>query len=249
MKIWRPVKSRVKTVASCLFKGRGTRFDARLDKQPSYARLGKIPAMSTVIDVGVGDGGSPFLYSHSPNAFFVSIDPLGECARAVERHLSKDQSVFVQTALGSKDTEATIRVSRKLSRTSLLNRVKHDENSYPTEERAIKIRRLDVVVEELEQAQKFLKAPILLKIDVEGYELECLRGASVTLERCAFVILEAPLTENFAGSYKFSDLIAAMSEKGFEVFQVLKAGNNSIDLLFGKVDDPLRRIWSYGQAI
>lgn len=225
---------------------------------PSYGRLKKLPEIGTVIDVGVGDQGSPFLYSRFPNARFISIDPLTEAAMAVKRYLPSAENPFIQTALGAKDIASIkVEVSRKASRTSLLQRVQHDGMSQPVEERQITVRKLDSVMNELgytldavsctlDEPRHSIGTPILLKIDTEGYELECLRGAEQTLTIVSYVLLEAPLTLNFTNSYTFSEIVAFMAERQFEVFQILKAGNNNVDLLFCKSEDPLRRDWSYG---
>lgn len=45
---------------------------------PGYYRLDKLPLLSTVIDIGVGHQGSPFLYKRFSDANFISIDPLRE---------------------------------------------------------------------------------------------------------------------------------------------------------------------------
>lgn len=226
--------------------------------------------MGMVIDVGVGDQGSPFLYSHFKNAYFISVDPLEEGRKAVQRYLPTARNTFVQSALGSADrSKITIDVSVKPSRTSLLQRIQHDNMSQPLEKREITIRTLDSVMSELgcklappchpHPPQKNSSCqigprhkgdsgyhPVLLKIDTEGYELECLLGAEETLKDVSYVLLEAPLTLNFDNSYTFSELIHFMANNQFEVFQILKAGNNNVDLLFCKNDDPLRHEWSYG---
>lgn len=216
------------------------------ERHPSYARLRKIPAVATVIDVGVGDQGSPFLYSRFPDSFFISIDCLFEAAEAVKRHLPESRSYFVQTAVGAENSETNFQVSAKPSRTSLLERFKNDWSSAPVEERITTIRKLDDVIEEFESLMGSLEMPLLLKIDIEGYELECLRGATRVLSKTSYIILECPLTDNFENSYSFSDLVGFMAKHSFELFQVLKAGNNSMDLLFTRANSPLRQIWTYG---
>lgn len=229
-----------------IFLGRISGFNP--DRHPRYTRLTKIPSVATIIDVGVGDQGTPFLYSAFPEAFFVSIDPLIEAARAVGQLLPESRSFFVQTAVGSEESEVSFHVSSKPSRTSLLRRVKDDASSASVEKRMTRIRRLDDVTQEAESSLGSLKQPLMLKVDIEGYELECLVGATRTISQASYVLVEAPLTENFENSYRFSDLIGLMANNNFEVFQILKAGNNSIDLLFARADSPIRRMWTYGNT-
>jgi len=59
----------------------------------------------------------------------------------------------------------------------------------------------------------------LLKLDLQGYELEAMRGGALILERCDVVLTEVSF---FAQAYepRISDLIAFMGEAGFELYDV-----------------------------
>lgn len=206
---------------------------------PGYHRLEKLPSLSTIIDIGVGDEGSPFLYERFDDAFYISIDPVAESEEAVNEHLSSDQNVFIEKALGSSTGEIELEVSNKTSRTSLYERTDYDSKSEITEKRMIELDTLDRVISDHD-----IQSPSLLKIDTEGGELEVLKGGKKTLEKVDYVVLEMPLTKNFENSYTFSDAILFMKENGFEVFQILKAHNRNSDVLFCKSDDTLLEEWA-----
>jgi FkbM family methyltransferase len=208
-----------------------------------YHRLDVLHNVTDIIDVGVGHQGSEFLYQRFPKARYISIDPLEEAIFFVKKRLSSTtyKHSFYQLALGSEPGEITINVSNTLSRSSTLKRTGHDEHSKIIESRKVKLETLDNIM----QYEPMGESP-LLKIDVEGAEFECLLGAKSTLDKVRYVIAELPLTENFKGSYKFSDVIKLLSEYDFEAFQVLKAGNNALEVLFSKVDDPKRQEYAYG---
>ncbi len=207
--------------------------------EPGYHRLDKLPPLSTIIDVGVGDEGSPFLYERFKDAFYISIDPVAESENAVKQHLKDAQSVFIEKALGSEIGVIELEVSNKTSRTSLYERTEYDSKSEITEKREVLIDTLDRVISDFK-----IKSPSLLKIDTEGGELEVLRSGKKTLKKIDYVVLELPLTKNFENSYTFSDAILAMRENGFEVFQILKAQNRTADVLFCKSDDKIRQEWA-----
>ncbi|MEI7893325.1 MAG: FkbM family methyltransferase, partial [Myxococcales bacterium] len=57
--------------------------------------------------------------------------------------------------------------------------------------------------------------PLLLKLDVQGYELEVLKGASRTLPRCSLLLLEASLQELYVGEALFGSIHAWLGERGF----------------------------------
>ncbi|MCH8475754.1 MAG: FkbM family methyltransferase [Opitutales bacterium] len=210
---------------------------------PGYHRLDKLPFLSTVIDIGVGHNGSPFLYDRFPSAFFISIDPLREAEDAVQRNLKNKKNSFILAAVGKQQKTIQFQVSQTPSRTSLLQRTGEDNDSRPMETREAKMDRLDNLLANLDFAR-----PALLKIDIEGGEYDCLQGGEETLKRVDYVHLELSLTDNYYNSYRFSEVIAFLASRNFEVFQVLKAGNNNVDLLFCLNNDPIRKKWAYGTS-
>src|SRR5689334_11430180 len=63
-----------------------------------------------------------------------------------------------------------------------------------------------------------LEPPFLLKLDVQGFELEILKGASEVLPRSEVVVLETSLLEYNKGAPLFDDVIGFMKAAGFVVY-------------------------------
>lgn len=63
----------------------------------------------------------------------------------------------------------------------------------------------------------------LLKADVQGAEIEVLRGASRALRNAQLVLLEAAILPYNEGAPRFSELVAFMASKGFEVVDIADA--------------------------
>jgi FkbM family methyltransferase len=84
-----------------------------------------------------------------------------------------------------------------------------------------------------------------LKLDVQGYELEILRGASTSLRQAAAVLMEASLIPVNAGCPLIADVIAHMNASGFRLFDFCSQIRRrdgvlwQTDLLFLKVDSPV----------
>jgi FkbM family methyltransferase len=67
-------------------------------------------------------------------------------------------------------------------------------------------------------AEASLRPPLLLKLDVQGFELEVLKGGSQTLALSEVVILEASLLPYNDGAPLFAEVVAFMDKQGFVVF-------------------------------
>lgn len=63
-----------------------------------------------------------------------------------------------------------------------------------------------------------LGAPLLMKLDVQGFELEIMKGGRKALEASEVVIMEASLLQYNDGAPLFADVVAFMREEGFEVY-------------------------------
>ncbi len=198
------------------------------DDMPGYHRLAGLKPVNTVIDIGVGHNGSPFLYRHFPDATYLSVDPLREAEQAVAKGLGRsDNSLFIEAALGEEPATIDLPISRVPSRTTLLEPVSRKADRTSSETRRVEIRRLDDITEGLD-----LPKPVLLKVDTEGYEMKVLKGAEKTLKNCSYVILELSFQPRFKDSYTFEEMIAFMASSGFTVHSVITGGSDKVDLCF-----------------
>lgn len=94
---------------------------------------------------------------------------------------------------------------------------------------------------------KPLPAPYFLKLDVQGYELEVLRGAEQLLSNTEAALLEVSLLEYNLGAPLFAEVVAFMSSRGFVVYDIAgfyrRESDDAlymVDLLFVRVNSALR---------
>ncbi len=79
-------------------------------------------------------------------------------------------------------------------------------------EQSVPVVPLDVLV-----AREQLAPPDLLKLDVQGYELEVLRGAETCLRSARAVLCEVSFREYYAGQPLFADVLSFLRERGFSL--------------------------------
>ena len=119
----------------------------------------------------------------------------------------------------------------------------YSENSdAPRRNCRLRMRALDAVLEERPQ----LSEPLFVKLDIQGAELDCLRGGKVALESAEIVQLEVALMTYNLGAPEAIDVFQFMADHGFVVYDICgfvrpePSYLAQIDVLFARKDSPLR---------
>jgi FkbM family methyltransferase len=230
---WRPSEPVDATAASGPEQAFGKEFDmtrTRGSLAESYALLrdqGFEPC--TVIDVGVA-AGTPDLYTIFPEAYFLLVEPLSVFEPQLQSILETHRGSYVLAAAGAETGRVTFNVHVDyLEGSSLFKEAMGPEAD--GEEIEAPLVRLDDVVEE-----RGLSGPFLIKVDVQGAELEVLEGAPRTLAGAEAVALEVSLFQFMKGAPEFHDVIAFMKARGFVAFDIVLGWNRPLDNALGQVD-------------
>ncbi len=167
----------------------------------------------TVIDVGANKGQfAVFARRRWPNARLLCFEPLpGPRARLTR--LMDGAAEVLDCALGETEGEAIMHVAERQDSSSLLPIGRRQKAIFRTEEAAtqpVPVRRLDAVL-----AGRALDAPVLLKIDVQGFERQVLAGAEGVLDRIDAIYVEASYVELYEGQALADDVLAFLAGHGF----------------------------------
>jgi FkbM family methyltransferase len=205
-------------------------------------------APATVIDVGVA-AGTPELYAAFDGVPLLLVEPLAEH----EEHLraivaGRPGSSYLLAAAGPEPGELEITVHRVLACSSVLG--DRDPDGEPGERRTVPVVTLDDVV-----ARRGLRGPFVVKVDVEGAELQVLAGARATLAQTDVVLLEVSFFQLVPGGAELADVIARMREAGFSPYDIyhghvrpLDGALAQVDMAFVRTDGPLRADHRYATA-
>ena len=193
----------------------------------------------TIIDVGafVGDW-SRTARSVFPNAGVVMLDGNPENRESLARAARELNPAESLIALLGPENRAEVTFHVRSTGSSVLP----DLTSFGSKPTSLPMLRLDDVI-----ADRRCADPFFLKLDVQGFELEVLRGAPTTLKRSEVVILETSLLPFNEGAPIFSDVIAFMAESGFMAYdfcgQFRRETDHTLfqtDVVFARADSPLR---------
>jgi FkbM family methyltransferase len=190
-------------------------FSKRQIKSGHFKWLQKF-GIKTIIDIGANEG--QFIDKISkilPDVNIYSFEPLKDSFIKLEKKISgKENITAFNFALGDEEKENIINRNEYSPSSSLLELTDLHKNAFPVtkkvKEEIIYIKVLDKIVKELE-----LKKKVFLKIDVQGYELNVLRGAENTIKDVDIILIETSFYELYKDQPLFGDIYNFLSNKGF----------------------------------
>lgn len=180
-----------------------------------------------IIDIGAASG-TPPLQDSFPDAYFFWVEPLEEFKNDLEKLKMKFRGEYLIGAMGRKPGSMTIHIKPDKVGSSLLKA----EADMEKEEREVSIYTLENLA-----AEKFNTFKrILLKVDVQGFELEVLDGAGPFLDKVEVIILEVSMFRFLKDIPDFYDVVHYMKTKGFVVYDILEGINRPLDYALGQKD-------------
>lgn len=178
------------------------------------AKQGILPA--TILDVGANVGqfavASAKLF---PRSRIHSFEPVPECVETLRKNVSGLGNVTVHPiALGDEKGEVAFHVNAHTHSSSILPLADAHRDAFPeareADEISVEVSTLDAVFSGVE-----FDGPALLKLDVQGYEPQTLRGGVETLARIDYVVMEVSFKPMYEGEMLFMDVAGMMEERGF----------------------------------
>ena len=229
----RSVKGPIKRLLSSRgyeLRRRSTKPGLRRTIRQSYGQLKHLGfAPATVIDVGVASG-TPELYETFPEATYLLVEPLAQFEHEITTILQRYRGSYVIAAAGSRAGEVSFNVhDNHMEGSSLL------QETMGPEADGHRVTVPMVVVDDLVR-QRSLDGPILLKVDVQGGELEVLEGCADTLKATEAVVLEVSLFEFMKGAPQFYDVVSYMKGRGYVAYDIVLGWNRPLDDALGQVD-------------
>ncbi|MCX2492585.1 FkbM family methyltransferase [Pedobacter sp. PF22-3] len=172
--------------------------------------------IQTIYDIGAHVGiWTVLTKSIFPSSKIVCFEPLAQHHVTLKANTSHLNNINIYPfALGPKTGEATINIANRSDSSSIMDlTTKQAEIFGVTMDRtgSIQIAQLDEFIRK-EQIQ----LPDLMKLDIQGYELEALKGGIACMQACKFIILEVSFLEFYQGQPLFEEVIAFMASHQYK---------------------------------
>jgi FkbM family methyltransferase len=170
-----------------------------------------------VLDVGASTGNYGWtIRAGGYEGRICSFEPLRAPFARLEKLAAQDPGWSChRLALGAAPGEAEINVAGNSDSSSLLEmgerHLRSDPNSVYVGKETIELSTVDEIWDRIVEDGE----AVFLKLDVQGYELEALRGAERSLPRLAGVQAELSLVPLYEGAPEWTEVITHLQERGF----------------------------------
>ena len=191
-----------------------TKYDHYQEAQRNRA-LAQVKNWNLAIDIGANIG----LWSRDLTSFFdktICFEPNPNCIECLKKNITIDKAIIYNHALGSENEEKELFTPVDSGGSSFINKTKIGYNldgskmygKWPqgTNQQLVKVKKLDNF--------KFIKVDFI-KIDVERYEYEVLKGAKKTLE------LNSPILCIEEDNIKNSKTIEFLENQNYKIVDVI----------------------------
>ncbi len=185
--------------------------------------------INSILDIGANRGDwSELVADYFPDASFYLIEPQEEMKPALDQFFKNHKGRWFLGGAGPEDGELTLSVWDDLSGSTFL--LSESEAQGKTQ-RKVPIYAIDTLISKNE-----IKIPELCKIDVQGFELEVLKGAQSLLGKTEVFILEASLFKFSSNLPVLHEIIAYMASQKYVIYDFAGFSNRPLDRALGQVD-------------
>ncbi len=197
----------------------------------------------TIIDVGANVGQFGIACSKLFNTATVySFEPNPDVFKQLQKNATaiSNLNVFDQ-ALGDKPGSAEFFVNSHSHSSSLLELGEKHKQAFPDAQQSqsivVDVSTLAAVSEKIQ-----FDKPVLLKLDVQGYEFHVIEGARPVLDKIDFIIMELSYSPMYEGEKTYSEILEYMNDLGYRALRPVGF------LKHPKTDEILQMDWLFKRA-
>jgi len=188
-----------------------------------------------LVDVGSNKGQLGLIVrNYNPNCKIYSFEPQKEFLN-LQKKLFFNNSIFFNLCLGSKNFNTNFNITNRKDSSSLLKPIYFNNTKYKIINKInVKVRRLDNLIK-LDN-----KKITLMKLDVQGYEMEVLQGSTKFLKNINYLIIEISSQKIYHNQKNYKNIFNFLIKNKFKIVKIFNKNkiNKKIfqkDVLFKKI--------------
>lgn len=187
----------------------------------------------TILDIGANEGQfADKMHAVFPSATIYSFEPIPETFSILQKNFEKIPQIKpVNLAIGDVPGEIEFNKNESTASSSFLEMTsQHTDNFYF----AVETAPIKVKVDSLENAMKdkSIVFPLLIKIDVQGFEEKVIKGGMEVIKKADLVFCEVSFVELYKGQSLFEKTFQTFKDLGFvyvgSIEQLRSPGTNHI---------------------
>ncbi|HVI44175.1 MAG TPA: FkbM family methyltransferase [Chitinophaga sp.] len=176
-----------------------------------------IPELQTVLDVGANQGQFALAATHFyPNASIHAFEPVPETYAVLQRNTRRSSNIHTYNfALGSNTGTLEFYSNAYSHASSALEVSELQRKTLPF---TANVQQIEVPVKRLDEWLQGIRvnAPLLLKLDVQGFEKEVLKGAANCMDRVDYLLFETSFVAMYNGEPLFDEMHNYVKSLDFE---------------------------------
>ncbi len=179
-----------------------------------------VPKLETIIDVGANQGQFCIAAKHRfPQATIHSYEPVPDTFKVLSSNVGENTGIKLnQLALG--DKEGVIQFyQNKYSHASSALKINPDNELGKLNLEIEKVIQVPVSTLDHEFDGKTLDGPVLLKLDVQGYEKSVLEGGGKFLNSVDYILIEVSFVQLYENQITFTEINGYLNTLGFTLQQ------------------------------
>lgn len=173
--------------------------------------------IKTVLDIGANTGQfALFINRLFSQANIYSFEPIPDCyEKLVRNFIGRPNFKAFNIAIGKEKGTAMMNINGFSEASSFLDLTSKAKTYYPFAVDVDKVREVEVDCLDNVYMNLEICEPILIKVDVQGFEDHVLSGGRETFERATIAIIEMSVEELYEGQVLFDGIYQKLKEYGF----------------------------------
>ena len=186
-----------------------------------------------ILDIGGADGVTAIkLYEHFQNAKVRVFEPIPDNIAVLTKNIhGKDAIELYPVALGSEKKETEMTITARITSSSLLDVNTRDLGNDYMSTQLKPQQKIRIKVDTVDSCMQAGDTVLLMKLDVQGYELEVLRGAVNTLRSTQLIMAEVQNHELYKGAPMYHDIDAFLHDNGFVLMDMIPSLREKMKLM------------------